>query len=113
MRLLFDQNISPRILKKLPAAFEDSSQVRYVGLEDCSDMEIFLFAKERDFAIVTFDSDFVDLNALNGTPPKIIYLNTGNLTTGNISSLLMHNLPKIKEYIKSPNDDILQLMKGP
>ncbi|MEQ8423113.1 MAG: DUF5615 family PIN-like protein, partial [Cyclobacteriaceae bacterium] len=44
MKLLFDQNISPKILKKLPSEFSECNQVRFFGLEDASDLEIFEFA---------------------------------------------------------------------
>ncbi|MEX2568855.1 MAG: DUF5615 family PIN-like protein [Cyclobacteriaceae bacterium] len=113
MNLLFDQNISPRILKILPKQFSNCQQVRFVGLEDASDFEIFQFAKKNDFAVVTFDSDFVDLNTMYGTPPKIVYLNTGNLTTQNITELLMDNILRINHYLYADADDILELIKGP
>jgi len=70
VNLLFDQNTSPRILKSLPPEFSNCQQVRFVGLEDSSDFEIFQYAKNNDFAVVTFDADFVDLNAMHGSPPK-------------------------------------------
>ena len=72
-----------------------------------------LKSKKNDFAIVTFDSDFVDLNAMHGTPPKIVYLNTGNLSTKNITELLMDNILKIGHYLNSDSDDILELIKAP
>ena len=112
MNLLFDQNISPKILNILPAEFFNCQQVRFVGLEDSSDYEIFQFARKNDFAVVTFDSDFVDLNAMRGTPPKIVYLNTGNLTTKNISELLMNNILRINYYLNSNSDNILELIKA-
>jgi len=87
--------------------------VRFVGLEDASDFEIFQFARENGFAVVTFDSDFVDLNAMHGTPPKIVYLNTGNLTTKNITELLMDNIVRINHYLDSDSDEILELIKAP
>lgn len=113
MKLLFDQNISPKILKKLPSEFSECNQVRFVGLEDAPDLEIFEFAKTNEFSVVTFDSDFVDLNALHGTPPKIIYLNTGNLTTQSVSELILNNLLTIQHYLNSKTDDILELIKAP
>lgn len=112
MNLLFDQNISPRILKKLPSEFSACQQVRFVGLEDAADFQIFQYAKTNDFAIVTFDADFVDLNAMHGTPPKIIYLNTGNLTTKNISRLMLDNILRIQHYLNSTSDDILEIIMG-
>jgi len=113
VKLLFDQNISPKILKKLPSEFSECNQVRFVGLEDAPDLEIFEFAKTNEFSVVTFDSDFVDLNALRGTPPKIIYLNTGNLTTQSVSELILNNLLTIQHYLNSETDDILELIKAP
>ena len=113
MKLLFDQNISPRILKKLPNDFSECRQVRLVGLEDASDSEIFEFAKTNKFVVVTFDSDFVDLNALRGTPPKIIYLNTGNLTTQSVSKLILNNLLTIQHYLSAETDSILEIIKAP
>jgi predicted nuclease of predicted toxin-antitoxin system len=84
-----------------------------VGLENAGDPEIFDFARKNDFTIVTFDSDFVDLNALYGTPPRIIWLNTGNLTTKSVSELIMKNLDSIGKYLKEENDEILELIKAP
>lgn len=109
MKLLFDQNISPRILKVLPLELSESQQVRFVNLKDASDFEIFQFARANDFTVVTFDSDFIDLNAINGIPPKIIWLNTGNLTTKNIADLLTKNLDTIQLYLSSETDEILEL----
>jgi len=113
VNLLFDQNISPRILKILPSEFSNCQQVRFIGLEDSSDYEIFQYAKNNNFAVVTFDADFVDLNTIYGTPPKIVYLNTGNLTTKSVSNLLTDNILRIHHYMKSDSDDILELIKGP
>jgi len=110
--LLFDQNISPRILRALPPEFSNCQQVRFVGLENSSDFEIFQYARENRFAIVTFDSDFVDLNAMHGAPPKVIYLNTGNLTTKNISELIISNILRITHYLGSESDDILEIIKA-
>ena len=106
MKLLFDQNISPRILKNLPCEFSTSQQVRFVGLEDASDNEIFEFAKANEYAIVTFDSGFVDINTLYGTPPKVIYLNTGNLTTQSVSELIQNNILTIQHYLSSKSSGL-------
>lgn len=110
MKLLFDQNISPKVLKKLSKEFKESQQVRFVRLENSSDLDIFEYAKNNEFTIVTFDADFIDLNALKGTPPKIIYLNTGNLTTHSVANLISNNLLTIQQYLTSINDDILEII---
>jgi len=74
-------------------------------------LRFFSLQDKNDFAVVTFDSDFIDLNAMHGTPPKIVYLNTGNQTTKNIIELLMNNILRINHYLESESDEILELIK--
>jgi len=99
MKLLFDQNISFRLVKRIIDLFPDSKQVRELGLENSTDIEIFDFAKRNDFAIVTFDSDFCDLNIIKGFPPKIIWIRTGNTTTKNLENLLRKKKDLIKLFL--------------
>jgi len=47
MNLLFDQNISYRIVNKLADIFPDCSQVRLEGLENATDTEIWNYAKKK------------------------------------------------------------------
>lgn len=113
MKLLFDQNISPKITNQLPVEFKDVKQVRELGLENSSDINIFLFARVNGFTIVTFDSDFVDLSVLKGTPPKIIWLKTGNLTTKSIAQLLILNQSLINDFVNQELDStgILEIIR--
>jgi predicted nuclease of predicted toxin-antitoxin system len=99
MKLLFDQNISFRLIKRINDLFPDSKQVRELGLENSTDTEIFNFAKRNDFALVTFDSDFCDLNIIRGFPPKIIWIRTGNTTTKNLENLLRKKNDLIKLFL--------------
>jgi predicted nuclease of predicted toxin-antitoxin system len=99
MQLLFDQNISYRLIKQIIDQFPDSKQVRELGLENSTDAEIFDFAKRNDFAIVTFDSDFCDLSMIRGFPPKIIWIRTGNMTTKNLENLLRKKNDLIKLFL--------------
>ncbi len=69
MKLLFDQNISFRLLKQIANAYPEAIQVKEVGLENSSDFEIWEFARKNNFNIVTFDSDFYDLSVIKGIPP--------------------------------------------
>ena len=100
MKLLFDQNISFRIIKKAEVLFPDSKQVRLLGLENSSDIDIWNYAKNNKYTIVTFDADFADIASIKGSPPKIIWLRTGNLTTKNILQLLKNHHKTILEFIE-------------
>lgn len=103
MKLLFDQNISFRLLKQITDAYPEAIQVKEVGLENSSDFEIWEFARKNNFHIVTFDSDFYDLSVIKGIPPKIIWLRIGNTSTINIVKVLIENLELIREFIQSPD----------
>ena len=72
MNLLFDQNISFRIVRLLEKTFPGCKHVKEVGLHNMTDSEIWEFAKNNDFTIVTFDADFYDFAVIKGIPPKII-----------------------------------------
>jgi len=101
MKLLFDQNISHRILKILTKEFEGSSTVKKEKLINASDKIIWDFAKLNQYTIVTQDSDFNDLSAFFACPPKIIWLRTGNLTTIDIKDLIIYNGGEIQEFLES------------
>jgi predicted nuclease of predicted toxin-antitoxin system len=58
MKLLFDQNLSPRLPRLLADIYADSVHVREVGLRDEDDSDIWEYAKLHGFAIVSKDSDF-------------------------------------------------------
>jgi predicted nuclease of predicted toxin-antitoxin system len=109
LKLLFDQNISPKILKGNIWKEVPLQHVRYVGLEDSPDLDIFLFAKANGYSIVTFDSDFFDLSLLKGHPPKIIWIRTGNLTTDSISKILLKISIQISEFIKAESGGVLEI----
>lgn len=101
MKLLFDQNISFRIIKKLEKFFPNANQVRSCGLENKTDIEIWKFAKDNDYSIVTYDADFYDLTILKGHPPKVIWLRTGNTSTNFLADPLIKNQDVINNFLKS------------
>lgn len=103
MKLLFDQNISFRLIKRISDLFPEADQVKNLGLEDATDMEIWHFAKINGYTIVTFDSDYYDLSLIKGSPPKIIWLRIGNTSTSNLANVLKSNHSLIREFIKGVN----------
>jgi predicted nuclease of predicted toxin-antitoxin system len=102
MKLLFDQNISFRIISRIIQDFSDSKHVSDVGLAGAEDPDIWQFAKKEGFVIVTFDSDYYDITLIHGCPPKVIWLRTGNLSTHQIAHLLVSNRDALKEFISNP-----------
>ena len=78
MKILFDQNISFRLIRKINDIFPLAKQVRELNLENSTDRQIWEFAKENDYTIITFDADFYDFSIVWGHPPKIVWIRTGN-----------------------------------
>lgn len=101
MKLLFDQNISFRILNSLPVEFNESSHISNEKLKDADDFSIWKYAKENQFTIVTKDADFNDLMNLYGFPPKILWLRGGNQSTLDISRTFFDNSQEILAFEKN------------
>jgi len=86
MRLLFDQNLSHRLLSALEDLFPSSLHIRFLGLAEADDLSIWNYAKDHQLIIVTQDSDYSDWNKLRGAPPKIIWLRCRNASVDQIHS---------------------------
>jgi len=58
VKLLFDQNLSFRLVSNLSDWFPGSVHVKEVGLASASDTKIWNYAKQHGFVIVSKDTDF-------------------------------------------------------
>jgi len=97
MKLLFDQNLSPRLVSRLSDLFPDSAHVYPLGLAGVLDGEVWNYARDNGFILVSKDADFSELSLLHGHPPKLIWLRIGNCTTIQIEQLLRANFEAIEE----------------
>jgi predicted nuclease of predicted toxin-antitoxin system len=88
MKLLFDQNLSPRLTRLLADIYSESVHVREVGLREADDVAIWQYAKLNGYVIVSKDSDFQQRSLLHGAPPKFIWLRVGNCTVKRTEDLL-------------------------
>ena len=91
MKLLFDENISPRLVAALSDVFPGSVHVRDVGLARATDAAIWAYARDRGLTILSKDSDFHQVSFLRGPPPKVIWIRRGNCSTVDIEALLRSN----------------------
>ena len=110
MKLLFDQNISSRIIPLLQEAFPNCTQVTLEGLSNARDIDIWLWARKNDYSIVTFDSDFFDLITLKGYPPKIILLRLGNRRTKELAEELLKRRLIILDFLSDNNIGCLEII---
>ncbi len=98
MKLLFDENVSPRLVAGLSDVFAGSVHVRDVGLARATDATIWGYARDHDFTIVSKDSDFHQVSFVRGPPPKVVWIRRGNCTTGDIAALLRSNRTEILAF---------------
>lgn len=109
MKRLFDQNLSFKLVGRLADLFPESDQVRRLGLDQADDHAIWHYAKLNGFVLVTQDSDFADLVALFGPPPKIVWLRCGNQFTQAIEELLRRHAEAIKSLGLNNDADCLEI----
>lgn len=107
--LLLDQNLSFKISKGIKDIFPDTKHVSDLNLSGCNDLDIWNFARNNNYCILTFDSDFIDISVLNGFPPKIIWLRIGNSSTESIIKIIRNNNSTIKEFLLSTEIAYLEL----
>jgi len=109
VKLLLDQNLSRRLLPMLEAAFPGSSQIQLLGMESVADIEIWSYAKANGCAIVTKDADFVEMSALFGHPPKVVWINLGNLPNAMVMNRLLNHASTISEFLAGEADGVMEI----
>lgn len=96
MKLLFDHNLPPSLIKRLWDLFPLSEHVFVLGLDRASDSDIRDYAQREAFVVVTKDADFTDLCVLKGFPPKIIWVRRGNCSVQDLEDLLREHHEQIE-----------------
>ena len=107
MKLLFDQNLSRFLVERVSSEFKGSPHVIQLGLDQATDREIWDWAGEHGFTIVSKDPDFRDLAASSVPPPKAIWLRVGNASTGEIEQLLYANSERILKFEQGEQESLL------
>lgn len=107
MKLLFDQNLSPRLCDRLRDIWIDVVHVRAVGLAAANDAAIWAYARQHGFTIVSKDGDFSGRSALYGAPPKVIWLTVGNCSTGAIERRLRAQREEIEAFATEADTTLL------
>jgi predicted nuclease of predicted toxin-antitoxin system len=96
MKLLFDENLSPKLPRQLELRFPGSVHVRDCGLKGRADRVVWEYARDNGFNIVSKDGDFHHRILLMGAPPKLIWLCIGNCTRDELLSLLVKHEEEIR-----------------
>ncbi len=109
MKLLFDENLSPRLVRLLADLFPSSAHVRDLGLASAADPLVWEHAATAGMTIISKDEDFHHLSFLRGAPPKVIGIRLGNCTTSAIENLIRQHHATIAAFLADPLASFLAL----
>ncbi|OFV90717.1 MAG: hypothetical protein A3H28_11415 [Acidobacteria bacterium RIFCSPLOWO2_02_FULL_61_28] len=112
MKLLFDENVSPRLPQMLANEYPGSRHVQEVSLRGADDQQIWDYGRARGFAIVSKDTDFRERSFVEGFPPKVIWLDVGNAGTTMIAGLLRRERQRVEAFEKQDETSFLILSLG-
>jgi predicted nuclease of predicted toxin-antitoxin system len=109
VKLLFDENLSPDLAKRLSDIFPGSSHVHLCDLGSADDARVWAYARANGFCLVSQDTDFRIRSELEGAPPKVIWINAGNCPTAEIDSILRRECTTIHTFEQELDATVLVL----
>ncbi|WP_026820603.1 DUF5615 family PIN-like protein [Arthrobacter castelli] len=103
MRLLLDANLSPKLVEPLTIAGYEAIHVLDVGLLRAKDDAIFKYAADVGCVVVTADSDFPMMLALQRTdrPSVVLLRHIAELPCHKQGDLLAANLPLVEKDLRA------------
>ena len=113
MKLLFDENLSHKLVGILAHDFPASAHARDVDLRAAEDRQLWDHARANGFVIVSKDTDFRERSYVEGFPPKIIWLDVANAGTVAIADLLRRERQRIELFEIQDETSLLILSIGP
>jgi predicted nuclease of predicted toxin-antitoxin system len=67
-------------------------------MERSSDTEVWNYAVEKGYTIVSKDSDFHQRSLLAGAPPKVIWIRQGNCSVAETADLLRERFIAVERF---------------
>ena len=96
-------------MSRLSDIYPQSSHLYFLGLDQANDRDVWQYARDHKYIIVTKDADFYDLLTLLGFPPKLIWIGVGNCTTSEIEILLPSRYDNILALSQDASNSVLIL----
>lgn len=109
MKLLLDENLSRRLVRRISDLFPGSAHVGTERLLQARDEDVWEYAKSNDFSIVTADADFYELATTLGPPPKVIWLRGCDYPTAVAEDLIRGQAIRIVEFLADTERAVLIL----
>ena len=109
MKLLFDENLSRKLVPRLADLYPYSAHVAELDLLHRPDSEVWEFARSADWVVVTADADFYELSTTFGPPPKVVWLRRWTYTTRDAERILRREAIRVADFVADADLGILIL----
>lgn len=108
--LLLDQNLSFDLIAALGDLYPGITHVKSHGLASSSDRSIWRWAQAKGATICSRDGDFYHW-AVVETPPKFLWVRTGNSSFNECVSLFRQNSSAIQDFLVDAEQRVMILTK--
>ncbi len=111
MKLLFDQQLSRRLVERLRDLYPQSAHTSNLALGRATDAEVYRSARDGEYVLVTMDADFLALSARFGRPPLVVHLRAGNCTLDVAEALLRSAAAELAEALCDPQVRLVEIVR--
>ena len=109
MKLLFDENLSPRLAELLAADFPGSTHIERLSMQGVTDAALWAYAHDHGYTVVSKDNDFRQYAFVYGAPPKVVWLSVGNAGTDAITQLMRSEIEALRAFELDPDESLIVL----
>lgn len=107
-----DNNLPPKMAVWLREDFNVlAKSFQELGFQSTEDIEIFRAAASRinTIIITTKDVDFVNLSNDIGSPPKILFLNIGNLSNKKLKEIIYKSFKEVIRMFLETDNSLIEI----
>jgi predicted nuclease of predicted toxin-antitoxin system len=84
--------------------------VDLLNLKGCADLDLYEYAGEHGYVMVSKDDDFYELALKNAHPPKVVVLRVGNVTTAEIERILRESTEVLERFCDTPEVWVCEIL---
>lgn len=99
MKFLVDQNLPPALARWLTAQGHASQHVTDVQMTDSHDWDIWKYAAQNEYVIISKDEDFSTLVYFDANPVQVVWIQLGNCRKQQLLEVFESVLPEVIERI--------------
>jgi predicted nuclease of predicted toxin-antitoxin system len=112
VKFLFDQNLSPRLVRLVADIYPACVHVSDIGMDTAPDTQVWAYAAHNGFTIASKDADFHQRSLVFGHPPKVVWIRLGNCSVSETASLLRNRSILIHRFEEDPHAAFLALTRS-